>query len=611
MSDNFDRASYYKAVGEWSGRLIFSRDSRLAGGAVQMEVHNAPEAHSGLIGSQVELGWDLDIEDGGELQAYVDFLTTDVAFGEEATVSSSKGRVHPTRLDGLTHVGPLESLAAARPSNSIHVVLDTVEGQVKVIDHKIRISKPPIQIRGKKKCLAKFLGPSSRQGDLACTLCEIQHYNPETALFDGPIQVVQIPHFPKTSRGLYVSTCDQIESSPVNPWGWYLYGHFDDEADSKPFVVEAWEPRRALIVGNLTETVTGGLDATVDAIKNKIWKGARYNKGTVDTYLLDPTDNAATTTSIEEDWKERDRFLVIHLFGGIGGDIVNEENFVGLIPGHFAFGNATIVRDTAFTNELQFQIVHRQIYAHNNGAIISGPNMWSSYCGDLERGWLGTRPISDIVVKMELLSNLYSFDDIGNITICPLDEMIRELNEMGARYRTGDGDGSALVSTAHSCVQDSSQALFAALQETYRKLQGNPKIQQWIQANPSHPQAKDLAKLSLLHQNLDDYLTPLGVRKDWLETAKGLRGTEPVNTPLLSLIETIRTWRTVVPRRAHDRLAEIFLQHGAKLWFIRTNQVGGSDSHIIPLAPARAFDFHDNQRDPDRDGVPDPCFFCK
>jgi predicted Abi (CAAX) family protease len=55
--------------------------------------------------------------------------------------------------------------------------------------------------------------------------------------------------------------------------------------------------------------------------------------------------------------------------------------------------------------------------------------------------------------------------------------MIRELNEMAERFRTGDGDGRALVSSAHSCVQDSNQALGASLEETHQRSNDNPKIQ--------------------------------------------------------------------------------------------------------------------------------------
>ena len=615
--------SNYKPVGYWSGRLIFDRDNRLPQGSVLIEIHNAPLKHSELLGRQVELGWAL--EGNQELQAYVDFLTIDVEFTEEThTSSKDHGRIHPTRLNGLKRVGPLESLAGARALNNIHATLESgsvesvsIAGGDKKKQVVLRINKPPIQIRGQKRCLATFVGRSTTQKD---QLYEIVHYNPTSKRFDGERETILIPTFRNNDRGLQASTACQIEKSPVNTDGWYLYGYYD--LHHQIFVVEAWEPRRALIVSDHNNkksydnsakdpqhhvVISGkGIEETVDALSNRIWADTRYKKGVIESFLLDPTTPKAKTTSTkgvnamlsdDDDWKEGDTCLVIHLFGGIGGFVVNEDNFLGLIPGHFAFGNASVVRDD-FTNELQFRIIYRQVYAHNNGGIISGPNMWSSYCGDLQRGWLGTRPISDIIVKLDFISRTYTFGD--GVKICPMNELVRELNEMCARYRTGDGDGCALVSPAHSCVQDSNQALYAALEETYRKFNGNPIIEKWKKSNPTHEQTRDMAKLEALYKDVDKYITPFGIRKDWRETSKGLHGTTKKNHRSIfgTFIETIRTWGTVVPRRAHDRLAEILLRHGAKLWFIRTNQVGGNNPQIIPLAPATAFDYQDNRKDP-------------
>lgn len=577
----------FQGVSEWSGRLLFDASSRLPNGSVRIEIHNSP--HQELVGATTELAWNLN--QNSELKAYVDFVTTDVTFSEQTRNSAATGRIHPKRLDGLKNVGPLESLAGARPENNMHVILD---GPVQVVSSqetsnktRLLISKPPIQIRGQKKCLATFKKPAGEE------LWVIQHYNPATKSFeDGDEETIKIVKQPVNYQGLLVSTATEIDRSPVNHNGWYLYGFVN--AENEMFQVEAWEPRQGLLIDKLDVLVLGETEAA-SALENEIWHDTRYKKGTIETFLLDPTVAAGAKTAQEAiaEWRKGDRFLLLHLFGGIGGEIVNEENIMGVIPGHFAFGDATIVEDS-FTGELQFRIVYRQVYANNNGGIISGPNMWSSYSGDLERGWFGRRPISDVLVKLDPITKTYQFD---GEQVCPLDEMIRELNEMGARYRSGDGDGCALVSTAHSCVQDSSQALFAAMNETKRRFLGNSKIQEWKKAHPDDPQLDQLAVLRAMEEDLAAYLTPYGVREDWDLTAKGLRGTAPQNSQnvLASLIETIRTWRTVIPRRAHDRLCEIFLKHGAKLWFIRTNQVGGYDSCTFPLAAARAFQYKDNR----------------
>jgi len=84
----------------------------------------------------------------------------------------------------------------------------------------------------------------------------------------------------------------------------------------------------------------------------------------------------------------------------------------------------------------------------------------AEYSGNLQRGWQGTRPFSDVVVNIPALNHTYRF---GDFTLSPLEELQRELRVMMARYRTGDGTGASIVTPAQSCVQDSNQALFTAL----------------------------------------------------------------------------------------------------------------------------------------------------
>jgi predicted Abi (CAAX) family protease len=41
----------------------------------------------------------------------------------------------------------------------------------------------------------------------------------------------------------------------------------------------------------------------------------------------------------------------------------------------------------------------------------------------------------------------------------------------------------------------------------------------------------------------------------------------------------------MLPRLASDTIVKIFLQAGASVWVLRTNQVGGFDPEIEPVAP--------------------------
>ncbi|NEP53662.1 MAG: abortive infection protein, partial [Moorea sp. SIO3C2] len=70
------------------------------------------------------------------------------------------------------------------------------------------------------------------------------------------------------------------------------------------------------------------------------------------------------------------------------------------------------------------------------------------------------------------------------------------------------------------------------------------------------------------------------------ETLVGFATSDNPNIPIL---RGLASWRTVLPRRGHDEIASLLLNHGAKLWVIRTNQVGGFDPDIIPYAPTTLF----------------------
>jgi predicted Abi (CAAX) family protease len=167
---------------------------------------------------------------------------------------------------------------------------------------------------------------------------------------------------------------------------------------------------------------------------------------------------------------------------------------------------------------------------------------------------------------------------------------------MMARYRTGDGTGSATVSPATSCVQDASQALYTAIQVITEQVASNPAIQKWLSQHPDDPQTLRFAQLVNLSSSLKRQLTPLGiVRADWQSNADYLMGIDYEKKPFRdgvppsvadrSVWAALTSWRTMVPRQAHDELASLFLRHGAKLWFLRTNQIGGENPDIAPVAP--------------------------
>jgi predicted Abi (CAAX) family protease len=146
-----------------------------------------------------------------------------------------------------------------------------------------------------------------------------------------------------------------------------------------------------------------------------------------------------------------------------------------------------------------------------------------------------------------------------------------------ARYRSCDGSGVSLVSPAISCVQDSSQALWIAIDQLRRRRR--------------ELDGRELPRLASLAQALDSLLTPFGmVRSDWRHNASLMDA--PGDGPDRfkanpSLWDGVLSWRSMLPRRAHDEMAAVFLRHGDPLHLVRTNQLPGADPRLAPLAPTQ------------------------
>jgi predicted Abi (CAAX) family protease len=554
-------------VAEWVGRLVFRAEDHGQDDEVLFEVYHAAQDHAYLVGQIVRLQWNLN----ASLKEYIQTVRRTVRFNETTKKSIAKGNVHPTRLDNL-EVGPLESLAGARAEDDIEVMLCGPELRPDAGVHTVlAISREPIQVSGIFYSVVTIRKRISQAEDRF----EVQHYSVDTHQFDGPLETVHIPQAVPDGFGIRRSTNQGIETSPANAEGWYIFGQ---ENEHGVFVVKALEPYQALALK--PDQVILNQQEGFKYIEHENWRATRENTGKLETVLVDPTGTDEETAVAR--WHEGDRFILIHLFGGISGEKRDEESFLGLVNGHFAYGTAKIVREP-LTQALQFDIEYHQVYAHNVGGIISGTIKRFCYLGDLHRGWLGARPVSDIVVRMDAVTQDYEF---GSITLSPFDEFVKQLTIMTARYRVGDGTGAALVSPARCCVQDSNQALYVALQRVEDEVRDNPEISAWLAVHPDEPETLRFRQLQALARELDNNLVPLGiVRRDWKRNANGISGFKSGSNLLLLVLRTIVSWRTMLPRRAHDEIAKILLAHGAQLWFIRTNQVGGKNPDVGPLAP--------------------------
>jgi predicted Abi (CAAX) family protease len=585
-------APTYRPMGNWLGRLILPSEADYAanpGDWAWMEVWHAPPANADLLGKTVKVAW----RDSPALQTYLEKVTHDIQFTEKAEKFEAGGNIVPTRLNGREAVGPLQSLAGARPKDDITVKL---VGDPQLLSEAdiptVEIGLEPIQITGREYGLVKLLEPDASVDQPSPEACpgaspcpteffKAQHFDAATRDFTGPTETIRIPQQPLLKGDRFFSNIRDLTASPAGSAGWYVYGARDKEG---VFTVQALQPRK--LVQLTPDEVILGEKAGRNYLDRGNWRNTPARKGEVQRVLVSPT--AESKAGAIANWQEGDYALVIHLFGGIGGE--NKEfTPAGTVTGHFAYGLAEVVEEP-IAQELQFKINYQQIYAHNSGGIISGTHDWSSYAGDMQRGWIGTRPFSDIVVKLD-----YFIEDLklGNTTLSLFKELLIQTQVIAARYRTGDGTGVSTVTPATSCVQDSNQALFIAIQQIRFQAQNDPNLAAYVNANPDDPEVQKVAQFKALAEGLQRSLTPYGViRDDWQHNAEELAGVNARGNELATrsgLLAGIFSWRTMMPRWGQDDIAYIFLQNGADLWFLRPNQIGGFDPAIAPIPPTALF----------------------
>jgi predicted Abi (CAAX) family protease len=566
--------SLYQPIGPWMGRLILPQQalrSQIQG--VLLEVHHAPEPYQDLVGQVVNLRWAND----PLVKKTVTAITRDVHFSAEAEYSSKYGgNIHPDRINHWRQVNPLESLAGARPVDDVVVFLgervDVVPAETDRYPAALYIYSLPVQVTGRYYGLVQFLQPVSETEFL------VVHFNRLSRQFDGTHERVLLPSVRiAQAYGSYPSTSRDLEKSPLNELGWYIYGA---KNAAGIFVVQALAPRALLRLQ--PDEVVLGQKASYTYIRKRAWIDPIAAKGRITSVLCDPTlkrSFGVIQDSIDE-WQEGDRALLLHTYGGIGGEQKEPAAATPLFFGHFAYGLAKVIRDP-LADELRFDIRYYQVYTQNTDGLIAGSLHWSRYMGDRQFGWLGTRPTCDILLKLECFSENY---EVNQQNSSPLTLMLRQLEVMTARYRIGDGTGATFVGPANNCSQDSNQALFASIQQITQLLQGNPPLLQAIVTkNPK--QSQRFRQLQRLGKELQLELQPLGgPRSDWEKNEFNLGSTLEDN-PLQNLWIGLGSWRTMLPRLASDTIVRIFLNHGAKVWVLRTNQVGGNDPNIEPIAP--------------------------
>jgi predicted Abi (CAAX) family protease len=558
----------YWPIAAWMGRLILpDRAQRDQVRGALFEVYHTPGDRAHLVGQTVNLRFDPD----PTVQQWVQATTKDVYFSAEAEYTNTyEGLVHPDRLRGWRRVTPLESLAGARPYDDMIAALP----EPLIVDEEtarptLYLRNQPLQISGRFYALVQFVRPVEGND---CWV--VRHYNRESGQFDGGVEeAVRMPLVVADRNGCFPSTSRHLERSPLNERGWYLYGAQEGEG---MFVVNAIAPRSLFQLK--PERVVFGKKAAYRYLRQEAWNHIKAEKGRIHSVLLEA--NASSPQEAVSHWQEGDRALLLHLYGGIGGRKPEPAATGPVYFGHFAYGMARVVREP-LTDELRFDLSYSQVYSHNTDGLVAGLLHWSRYLGDRQFGWVGLRPVADILVKLNAFTGYYNFD--GELR-SPLDEMMIQLNAMTARYRIGDGTGGTYVGPANNCAQDSNRALFASIRQLEHRVRTNSQwFAHWQAQHPD--QARCFEQLLGLDKALKHKLQPFGLsRSDWTENEYNL-GSTLEDKPLENLLNGLSSWRTMFPRKASDTIVKVFLDYGASVWVLRTNQIGGIDPDIEPIAP--------------------------
>ncbi len=267
----------YQPIGEWMGRLILPNLAERGNPRfVWFEVYHAPSAHASLVGQPVKLSWNVT----KEVEPYVQMVTQDVVFVEQTRASKRQGNIHPDRLDHWQKVDPLESLAGAHPTDDVMVMLpESVEVRMMAGADRpaLSIQRDPIQIAGRYYALVQIVQP------LRNDQFQVRHFNRASRQFDGPEETVVIPMVIADRNGVFPSTNRDIERSPSNTMGWYIYGAQNRLGQ---FVAQAIAPR-TLFSLHPDQTLTGKRD-TLHYINYDYWKDIVAQKGTITSVLLRP-----------------------------------------------------------------------------------------------------------------------------------------------------------------------------------------------------------------------------------------------------------------------------------------------------------------------------------
>ncbi len=559
-------ADRYQPVAAWYGRLILPRGTeRRTVRGVLFELYLTPADQQELRGRVVRLRWSLD----PSVQARVYGTARTVNLVPRAVQGAAEWRTFPIRVNHWRLVNGLESLAGSHQIDDMQAYLI---GDVQLAYDPdgipcLYINRDPVLASGRYYALVKFLALANEAGDL----WRVVHFNRETRHFDGDEETVSLPPIQPMIHGVMLSSTDKLNESPVNAEGWYIYGAQDHAGT---FTVRALAPRALLRVK--PQRVLLGAKTARRFIRKELWRDPEQHKGQIQSVLL---SQAADEGTALQDWQVGDRALLIHVYGAIGGEMTEPPAKTPIYFGHFSYGVATIVQEP-LADEPSFDILYHQVYAHNGDGLVAANHSYQHYTGDRQRGWLGARPIADLLIRLDSLTTPFR---VHNEAYDPLEQLSLAQEMMMARYRIGDGRGFTSVQLMNNCSQDANQALYAAIHYVDQTLSEYPPFREWLAAHPA--EQTRFADLIQLGRDIRDVLLPFGVaRADWREREENLGSSQNLN-PLIQIPSALLSWRAMMPPIAQRAVTDVMIKHGAAVWVLRSDQVGGHDPRIAPRAP--------------------------
>lgn len=552
----------------WTGRMIMPKSGeRRPDGGVWFEVYDAPGGQT--FSQPIWLTWN---PANKQMKEIYDRTTKDINISAEDLASSrTSGDMRPERLNGLKQVSFLESLAGARTEAHAEMIrgqmtadsMEVLIPKAKLNGTTLLTDSEPIQVTGKSVMLLKFV---QKSGDLT--------YEAKPWSGSGfSTESIQVKYQKPANDPMKVAwqpTIEGIEKSGSNLDGWYAFG---DQIGGS-FEVRALEPRAATMLNR-----AGVYEDGKRYIEKDNFANTRSQKGRISTAVIQKDRKYEPPRGT--------RGLLVHVFGGIDG--TDGDKPISPLPnirfytGHFAFGVAEIVTD-AFTGQPRLDLEYRQVYANNSQAITSGAVKWHNYSGSLRRGWMYSRPISDAVVWHPALSRTYT---IEGEQFNPLDGILTDLAVMAARFRSGDGAGSAKVTAVTSCSQDSNQAAFISLSRFLDWTQNSTSVKSLIEARRTNPEGQMLYELKeIAEQYKKRIISFAGLRTNWKEARDApLAVSRPPSTNMFgSIIAAIASHKFLTPDGANKEVLKLLYEYGATEWFVRTNQVGGQKPNITPTA---------------------------